>query len=256
MEIKYPSFKEIRKPLISTYKDAKNLLKDNEAYMAFLISEQSYYFLIRKDQIKPVVKEIPNTVDSYAQMLNQVMFDTYKIDSKDYVNAINSLMLKGLSMNIDNKINQNKENSRGFSIVKDHDSLKENEIINMLRNLYGYFAESVFNNDFNEIARGIEKIFYSPDMNLWAMPIESLIMKNNDNSGYNYLGDRFDFTYIQSLSVINYFKQKQSVKKDNIIDLICFGGAVYYYDYKIDKLNKKRWVEKNEKKCQMISLNR
>ncbi len=226
LEEKYPRFKEIKNPMILKFQDVKNVLNPKDAVMMFFISKKNYVFLIKKDMKAPLVLPLDDGLDSVAELMNNSMYSSFKVKSEEYASAVDSLLKSGkLKMAMNDA--GNVSHLRGIVIEKNKDTLSSEEVMDSIKNLYGYFAERLITKEVYEYLNDVDNIYYCPDGNLWTMPVEGIIIRDFKQDKYFYLGDRFNLAYIQSLSVLNMLSSKKQIVKEDAIDFIGFGGASY-----------------------------
>ncbi len=238
----YPKFKDIKNPKIIEFKDIDTVLKPNDALLSFIFSIKSYAFLCKAGQKEPIVIEVNNNIDNYAEIMNNSMFNSFKINSKDYASAVNDLLIKG-KMDLTASTTLDATKMRGIALEQNREVQTSTDIMNVLKNLYGFFAESFLTKELQSELSNTKTIYFSPDGNLWTMPVGALIIRDYKSGKYYYLEDKFNISYVQSLSAISLLAQK-SLTTPHSIDFIGFGGASYPFTSKKTSTGTKQLLKK------------
>ncbi|HOV14085.1 MAG TPA: CHAT domain-containing protein [Spirochaetota bacterium] len=233
LENRYPKFAEIRNPKILSFSDAKEILKDNEAMVGFFVSVENYIFILKKSSEKPIAIPLTDEIDRFSNMLIRSMFNSYRVDKQAY-NEMIALFLKDDTTKIamvDNSNNEKTISEKGSRVLKNDKVLSPDEILENIKNLYGYFSRELFKRDIMKNLTNVKNIYLCPDGSFWTMPIEALIAKDPITNKFFVFGERYNVSYIQSLSTIDYLNKKSSISinDENKYDIITFAGAKYPY---------------------------
>lgn len=233
LEKKYPKFSEIRNPKILTFVDAKGILKSKEAIVAFFVSAENYLFIVKRNLDKPVVVSLPEEVDKFSNMLINSMFYSYRVDNKSYNDMLTFLIKENAPViSMADKGYEEEKDLKG-TVKRNKNILTPEEVLNNIKNLYGYFSLELFRKDFLKNLVDVENIFLCPDGSFWTMPIEALIAKDPFTNDFFIFGEKYNVMYIQSMSTIAYLNNKNNTnnKYDNseMLDIIAFAGAKYPY---------------------------
>ncbi|OHD10513.1 MAG: hypothetical protein A2Y34_06495 [Spirochaetes bacterium GWC1_27_15] len=244
IESKYKEFKNFKNPKILQFDDIEKLLGEKDVFLMFFVSEKNYVFIAKKGQKEPKVIKLDENIDNYAELLNNSLYYSYKIDSDSYLAGINSLFTQG---KIDLTLLNNNANikTRGVILERNKSKQSKDEVMDSIKNLYGYFAERLFTKEIQDELKNTQNIYFCPDGNLWTMPIESIIVKDFRKNNSYYLGDKYNLTYIQSLSALNLLKNKTNSLNTKSYDLIAFGGASYPFYLSKDTNDNKKFIRKN-----------
>nr|HPO50876.1 CHAT domain-containing protein [Spirochaetota bacterium] len=127
-------------------------------------------------------------------------------------------------------------------------------VMEIIKDLYGYFSEKLITREIYAELKGVNKIYYCPDGNLWAMPVEALIVKDYYDGSYFYLGDKYEISYIQSGSTLNILKNKNIDYSNFKYDLIGFGAPNYPFSIKPDSSGVKKVFRKEPLSDKDLSL--
>ncbi|HPY87880.1 MAG TPA: CHAT domain-containing protein [Spirochaetota bacterium] len=253
IEKKYPQFKELRNPKILKYEDIVKILKEDEAFLSFFLSKSNYVFICKKNLKAPLIFKLDSNIDSFGESLNNALYLSHKINSKQYVAAMDSLLKEGKNLYAMNE-SKNVQKMRGISMEKNIQNQTPDDLMEIVKNLYGYFSEKLITGEIYGELVNIKKIYYCPDGNLWAMPVEALIVKDYYDGSYYYLGDRFEISYIQSGSTLNVLKNKKQIDKEYAYDLIGFGAPTYPFTLKPDDTGIKKVFRKEPLSDKDLSL--
>lgn len=253
IEKKYPQFKELRNPKILGYDEIVKILKDDEAFLSFFLSKTNYVFVCKKSLKEPLIFQLDPNIDSFGESLNNALFLSHKVNSKQYVTAIDSLLKDGENLFALNE-NKNTQKMRGVALEKNIQNQSSESLMEIIKNLYGYFSEKLITREVYSELRDTKKIYYCPDGNLWAMPVEALIVRDYRDGSYYYLGDRFDISYIQSGSTLNVLKNKRVSEEKFSFDLIGFGSPNYPFSIKPDSQGVKKVFRKDPMSDKDLSL--